>query len=123
MTPEEVKQTFEELKKEGMDDNALLVALGKMYQNGDITKDQLGALIYQLGYQFTEEFDSKPEDEAKEGMFQEEEGDEEEPESEEEEPESEDEPEEESEPEGEEEEEEEESEEDERKKAMTLFGR
>lgn len=65
MTPEEVKSAFEELKSEGMDDNAILVALGKMFQNGDVDKDQLGALIHQLGYEFTEDFAAKDEEQSR----------------------------------------------------------
>ena len=71
MTPEEAKQAFEDLKSEGMDDEAILVALGKMYQNGDIEKDQLGALIHQLGYEFTEDFAGKSDEESKASVLEE----------------------------------------------------
>lgn len=115
MTAEEVKKSFEDLKSEGMDDNAILVALGQMFQKGDITKDQLEALIHQLGYEFTEDFAGKSEEEAKQSVLSEEESESEsesEPEEEEEEEENES-----------EESDEEEDDEDERKKAMSLFGR
>ena len=122
MTPEEVKKAFEQLKEEGMDDNDMLVALGRMFQNGDITKDQLGALIYELGYEFTDEFASKSDEEAKNGLFKDDDEKPEEPESDEkkdeepeDKPESEDEP--------EEKPEDEDEDEDERGKAMSLFGR
>lgn len=120
MTQEEVNKAFEELKSEGMDDNDLLVALGKMYQDGEITKDQLGALIDELGYEFTDEFSKMSDEDSKNNLFSEE--------KEEGEPEKEGEGEEKPEPEKEEEpkpepEPEKESEEDEKEKAMSLFGR
>lgn len=121
MTPEEVKKAFEQLKEEGMDDNDMLVALGKMFQNGDITKDQLGALIYELGYEFTDEFASKSDEEAKNGLFKDADEKPEEPESDEKKDDEPEEPESEDEPEGKPEDEDED--EDERGKAMSLFGR
>ncbi len=119
MTPEEVKKAFEQLKEEGMDDNDMLVALGRMFQNGDITKDQLGALIYELGYEFTDEFASKSDEEAKNGLFKDADEEPESDEKKDDEPESENEPESEGKPEDEDEDEDE----DERGKAMSLFGR
>lgn len=122
MTVEEVNKAFEDLKSEGMKDEDLLVALGKMYQDGEITKDQLGALIDQLGYEFTEDFAKMSDEDSKNNLFSEEEG--EEPEEEGEEPKAEEEePEEEGKEEEEPESEPEEDEEEEKKKAMSLFGR
>lgn len=117
MTPEEAKKAFEELKQEGMDEDDLVAALGKMYEKGDIEKDQLEDLLGLLGYEFTDEFKGLSDEESKKGLWASDEG---EPEGEggekAEEPEGG--PEEEGES-----EEDEDSEGEERKKAFELFGR
>lgn len=69
MTAEEVKEAYEELKEKGMEPEDIGVALGKLYENGDITKDQLGALLEPLGYKLKPEFAELDDEEAKKKLW------------------------------------------------------
>lgn len=69
MTAEEVKEAYEELKEKGMEPKDIGVALGKLYENGDITKDQLGALLEPLGYKLKPEFAELDDEEAKKKLW------------------------------------------------------
>lgn len=69
MTAEEVKEAYEELKEKGMEPEEIGVALGKLYENGDITKDQLGALLEPLGYKLKPEFAELDDEEAKKKLW------------------------------------------------------
>ena len=70
MTQEELQNVFEELKGEGMEDEDIVVALGRMYEEGEITKPQLGALLDGLGYEFTPEFAEKSDEESKASLWE-----------------------------------------------------
>lgn len=77
MTPEEVKSAYEELKKEGMSEDDIAMALGKLYENGEISKDELGALLEPLGKQLKPEFKEMGDEEAKKSLWGEADGEEE----------------------------------------------
>lgn len=62
MTIEEVKQAYEE---SGMSPEDIATALGKAFENGDIDKDQLGALLEADGFKLKPEFASMSDEEAK----------------------------------------------------------
>lgn len=64
MTPEELKQVYDNLKQEGKSDEDIVAGLGKLYEDGEIEKDELKAFIEPLGYEFTPEFDAMSDDEA-----------------------------------------------------------
>ena len=70
MTAEEVKQAYDELKSEGYDNDEIAVNLGRLYEEGKITKDQLGALLEPLGLRLKPEFASMSDDEAKENLWE-----------------------------------------------------
>lgn len=70
MTQEELQNVFDELKGEGMGDEDIVVALGRMYEEGEITKPQLGALLDGLGYEFTPEFAEKSDEESKASLWE-----------------------------------------------------
>ena len=70
MTPEEAKHAFDGLKSQGMSDDDLIVALGKMYEDGKLSKDQLGELLNQLGYEFTDEFKGLNDEDSKKGLWE-----------------------------------------------------
>lgn len=65
MTVEEVKQVFDDLRKKGHDDKSILVALGKMFEDGEITKDQLVGFTEALGAEVDPEFAKMSEEEAR----------------------------------------------------------
>lgn len=62
MTPEELKEVYEGLKAQGKSDEDIVAGLGKLFEDGEISKDELKALIEPLGYEFTPEFEKMGDD-------------------------------------------------------------
>lgn len=69
MTVEEVKSTFDELRKDGHDDKAILSALGQSFEAGEITKDELIAFSEALGAEVDPEFAKMSDEEAKKNLW------------------------------------------------------
>ena len=68
MTEKEAKRAFEEMRKAGADDNAILGTLYSLFQDDKIDINELGALVNVLGYELTEEFKNmSPEDQKVKG--------------------------------------------------------
>lgn len=70
MTPEEASKAFADLKAQGTSDEDLINALGQMFQDGKITKDQLGELLNQMGYEFTDEFKGLSDEDSKANLWE-----------------------------------------------------
>lgn len=56
MTPEELTSAIKQMKAEGLDDNKIIGANFKMFQNGELTLEQFEAIIDQMGYHLSDEF-------------------------------------------------------------------
>lgn len=69
MTAQEAKEVFDDLREEGETDETLLGKLYVMFQNDDLTIEQLESLVDILGYEFTPEFKAmSPEDQKTKGL-------------------------------------------------------
>lgn len=119
MTPEELNKAIEQLKAEGHSEEEILGAFYKMFQNDELTLDELDGITNAMGYHLTDEFKSMSSEEQKTKGYEEQTVDKEEVEDAKEiEPE-----EKEDEDNGDgKDEEDEEDEEDEKERAMKLFG-
>lgn len=74
MTVEELDETYRKLKEEdGLSDEDIVKALGVLFEQDEISKDELRALIHRLGYDFTPEFEKLDGEEAKKNLWKEEE--------------------------------------------------
>ena len=65
MTLREAKQVIDEFLAQGETEEDIVGALYVMYQEDDITLDELEKLIGLLGYEFTEEFKAMSEEDKK----------------------------------------------------------
>lgn len=53
MTLEDVRAAFDAIRAEGASDEDIAKILKRMHQDGIINEDQLGALLYELGFEYT----------------------------------------------------------------------
>ncbi|WP_281512145.1 hypothetical protein [Mammaliicoccus vitulinus] len=68
MTIKEVQEAFEELRKDGQDDEDILAILYLMFQDDKIDINELSDLVQVLGYELTPEFLAmSPEDQKTKG--------------------------------------------------------
>lgn len=71
MTVEEMKKAIGELKAQGNDEETILGAFYRMFQDDKLTLDELDGIVNLLGYHLTEEFKSmSPEDQKTKGYEQ-----------------------------------------------------
>jgi hypothetical protein len=56
MSPEELQKVYDDLRKEGHSDDELLVATGRMFEDGKITLDQLKGICEAEGWELDPEF-------------------------------------------------------------------
>lgn len=63
MTEQEVRDTYKELKDEGLSEEDILNSLGTMFINEDISKEELIAFMNVLDYDFSDELKDLSEDE------------------------------------------------------------
>lgn len=69
MTVDEAKKAIEQLKAEGNDENAILGAFYKMFQDDKLTMEQFEAMVNLMGYHLTDEFKAmSPEDQKVKGI-------------------------------------------------------
>lgn len=68
MTVEEMKKAISQLKAEGHNDEAILGAFYKMFQDDKLTLEQLDGIVNLMGYHLTDEFQAmSPEDQKTKG--------------------------------------------------------
>ena len=69
MTLDEGKKAIEQLKAEGHSEEEILGAFYKMFQNDELTFDELDGIVNLVGYHLTDEFKAmSPEDQKKKGF-------------------------------------------------------
>ena len=69
MTVDEAKKAIEQLKAQGNDENAILGAFYKMFQDDKLTMEQFEAMVNLMGYHLTDEFKAmSPEDQKVKGI-------------------------------------------------------
>lgn len=74
MTVKEAKKSVNDLKKAGYTEEEICIGMYKMFQDGRIDVDQLGALVELVGYELTDEFlEMSPEDQKTQGLVYDEE--------------------------------------------------
>lgn len=68
MTPEELKKAIDQLKAEGHSEEEILGSFYKMFQNDELTLDELDGIVNMMGYHLTDEFKGmSPEDQKTKG--------------------------------------------------------
>lgn len=68
MTPEELNKAIEQLKAEGHSEEEILGGFYKMFQNDQLTLDELDGIVNAMGYHLTDEFKNmSPEDQKTKG--------------------------------------------------------
>lgn len=68
MTLDEGKKAIEQLKAEGHSEEEILGAFYKMFQNDELSYDELDGIVNLMGYHLTDEFKNmSPEDQKKKG--------------------------------------------------------
>lgn len=68
MTPEELNKAIQQLKSEGHTDEEILGGFYKMFQNDELTIDELEGITNAMGYHFTDDFKAmSPEDQKTKG--------------------------------------------------------
>lgn len=70
MAIEEMKKAIEELKAQGNDEQAILGAFYRMFQDEKLTLDELDGVVNLLGYHLTEEFKSMSSEDQKTKGFE-----------------------------------------------------
>lgn len=69
MTPEELNKAIEQLKAEGYSEQDILGSFYKMFQNDELTLDELDGVVNAMGYHLTDEFKNmSPEDQKTKGF-------------------------------------------------------
>ena len=56
MTVEELKQAINQVKAQGHSDEEILGGFYRMYQNNEISLDELDGIVNLMGYHLTDEF-------------------------------------------------------------------
>ena len=56
MTVEELKQAIKQVKTQGYSDEEILGGFYRMYQNNEISLDELDGIVNLMGYHLTDEF-------------------------------------------------------------------
>ena len=56
MTVEELKQAINQVKSQGYSDEEILGGFYRMYQNNEISLDELDGIVNLMGYHLTDEF-------------------------------------------------------------------
>lgn len=69
MTEKELNEAIEELRSKGMTDEDIVAGMGKMFEQGEISKEELRALIAPMGYKFKADFEEKGDEESKESLW------------------------------------------------------
>ena len=70
MSPEELQKVYDDLRQEGHSDEDLLVATGRMFEDGKITLDQLKGICEAEGWELDPEFAKiTDEDEARKHLW------------------------------------------------------
>lgn len=75
MTLEEAKKAIDGLKADGLTEEEIAVVLHDMYRDDKITAEEFGELVGLVGYELTEEFYNMSEEERKERLYDEVDGD------------------------------------------------
>ena len=75
MTLEEAKKAIDGLKADGLTEEEIAVVLHDMYRDDKITVEEFGELVGLVGYELTEEFYNMSEEERKERLYDEVDGD------------------------------------------------
>lgn len=69
MTGQDFNKVVEQLKAEGYDEKAILGSFYRMFQEDEITLDELEGMVTLMGYHLTEEFKAmSPEDQKTKGV-------------------------------------------------------
>lgn len=75
MTLEEAKKAIDGLKADGLTEEEIAVVLHDMYRDDKITVEEFGELVGLVGYELTEEFYNMSDEERKERLYDEVDGD------------------------------------------------
>ena len=69
MTIDEIEEAIENLREEGMDDDALIGAVYMLFKEDKLNAEELRIVLNVMGYDLTEEFMNLPEEQQKDSDF------------------------------------------------------